>query len=406
MTHAGHGDPVLVTERRPFWEKMLCRMLARTRHGRLTVLFPTGREYHFGNSAQGPSATIRFHRASVLRQVMTGGSLGFARAYMDGDWSTPDLGNVLDLAMANEKDWEKLVKPMALFGRLAHLRHRLRRNSKAGSRRNIAFHYDLGNDFYRLWLDRSMTYSSAIYTRADMPLEEAQREKYGRIIRDLGIGPDDHVLEIGCGWGGFMEQAIRETGCRVTGLTLSKEQAAYARQRLADAGLAERGEIRLEDYRDVRGQFTKIVSIEMFEAVGEEHWPIYFEQVRDLLVPGGEAMIQVITIDESRFELYRRHADFIQTYIFPGGMLPTVTNFGEIAEKARLKVQDCFRFGRDYERTLLVWDRAFQATWAKIAPLGFDERFFRMWHYYLHYCAAGFRTGRIDVAQFRLAKSA
>ncbi|MFD1744583.1 class I SAM-dependent methyltransferase [Rhizobium helianthi] len=404
MTHAGHGDPAFITERRPFWERMLCRMLERTRQGRLTVVFPSGREYRFGSAASSHTATICFNSPRALRRILSGGGLGFARAYMDGDWTTPDLNSVLDLAIANEKDWAKLAKPMALMARLAHLRHRLRRNSKAGSRRNIAFHYDLGNDFYRLWLDPSMTYSSAIFRREDATLEEAQHEKYARIIRDLNIGPDDHVLEIGCGWGGFMEQAIRETGCRVTGLTLSKEQAAFARKRLADAGITEKGEIRLEDYRDVRGQFTKIVSIEMFEAVGEEHWPIYFEQVRELLVPGGEAMIQVITIDESRFEHYRRHADFIQTYIFPGGMLPTITNFGEIAEKAKLKVQDCFRFGRDYEKTLLLWDRAFQSAWPRILPQGFDERFYRMWHYYLHYCAVGFRTGRIDVAQFRLAK--
>lgn len=406
MTHAGHGDPILFAERTPLWERLICRMLARTRHGRLTVVFPGGREHHFGEGRQGPNATIRFSRSRVLRRIVAGGSLGFARSYMDGDWSTPDLGQVLDLAIANEKDWAKLARPMALMARVAHWRHRLRHNSKSGSRRNIAFHYDLGNGFYRHWLDRSMTYSSAIYTHPEASLEEAQREKYGRIIRELNIGPDDHVLEIGCGWGGFMEQAIRETGCRVTGLTLSKEQAAFARQRLSEAGLADKGEIRLQDYRDCRGQFSKIVSIEMFEAVGEEHWPIYFEQVRELLQPGGQAMIQVITIDESRFEHYRRHADFIQTYIFPGGMLPTLSGFAEIARTARLKVEDCFRFGRDYERTLLVWDKAFRATWPKIAPLGFDERFFRTWHYYLHYCAAGFRTGRIDVAQFRLEKAA
>lgn len=404
MTHAGHGNPTVFTERRPFWQRTLCRMLASTRQGRLTVVFPDGQEFAFGNSATGPSATICFTKARVLRRILTGGGLGFARAYMDGDWTTPDLNAVLNLAIANEQDWAKLAKPMKLVARFAHLRHRLRRNSKAGSRRNIAFHYDLGNEFYRLWLDPSMTYSSGIYAREDFTLEEAQNEKYDRIIRDLNLGPDDHVLEIGCGWGGFMERAIRTSGCRVTGLTLSREQAAYAEKRLADAGFAERGEIRLEDYRDVKGRFTKIVSIEMFEAVGEEHWPIYFNRVHDLLVPGGEAMIQVITIDESRFEHYRRHADFIQTYIFPGGMLPTITNFGESAERAKLRVKNCFRFGRDYERTLLAWDRAFQSTWPKILPLGFDERFYRMWHYYLHYCAAGFKAGRIDVAQFRLAK--
>jgi cyclopropane-fatty-acyl-phospholipid synthase len=402
MTHASHGNPLVATDRLPLWERLICRMLRRTRHGRLTVIFPSGREYHFGDQSRGPTATIQFHRSRVLSRVIAGGGLGFARSYMDGDWETPDLGQVLDLAIANERDWAGLSRPMALIGRLAHLRHRLRRNSRAGSRRNIAFHYDLGNEFYRAWLDPSMTYSSAIFTRPDVNLRQAQEEKYARIIRELNITAEDHVLEIGCGWGGFMEQAIRTTQCRVTGLTLSKEQAAYARERLETAGLSDRADIRLEDYRDVKGQFTKIVSIEMFEAVGEEHWPTYFEQVRKLLVPGGQAMIQVITIAEDRFEHYRWHADFIQTYIFPGGMLPTLSGFATLAEKARLAVKDCFRFGRDYERTLLIWDRAFRAQWGKIAPLGFDERFFRMWHYYLHYCAVGFRNERIDVAQFKL----
>jgi cyclopropane-fatty-acyl-phospholipid synthase len=406
MSHAGERENSLVADRAPLWERILVRMLSGTRHGRLTIVFPGGREHHFGDGTNGPCATIRINRSRILRRVMAGGGLGFARAYMDGDWETPDLSQVLDLALANEQAWEKLDRPMALMARIAHLRHRLRRNSKAGSRRNIAFHYDLGNTFYKVWLDRSMTYSSAIYTTPEMSLEAAQQEKYARIIRELAITEADHVLEIGCGWGGFMEQAIRETGCRVTGLTLSREQAAFATERLAEAGLSSNGEIRLQDYRDCTGQFTKIVSIEMFEAVGEEHWPVYFEQVRDLLVPGGEAMIQVITIDESRFEQYRRHADFIQTYVFPGGMLPTISGFAAIASKARLTVKDCFRFGRDYDRTLLAWDRTFNAMWPKIAPLGFDERFFRTWHYYLHYCAAGFRSGRIDVAQFRLENPA
>ncbi|MCO5732821.1 cyclopropane-fatty-acyl-phospholipid synthase family protein [Rhizobium sp. SSA_523] len=406
MTHADHGNPMLFAERAPFWERLICRMLAHTRHGRLTIIFPSGREHHFGEDKQGPKASIHVIRPRALRRILSGGGLGFARSYMDGDWTTPDLSQVLDLAIGNEKDWAPLARPLALVARLAHLRHRLRRNSKSGSRRNIAFHYDLGNSFYRLWLDRSMTYSAAIYADPQASLEEAQREKNARIIRELAIGPDDHVLEIGCGWGGFMEQAIRETGCRVTGLTLSKEQAAFAKQRLADAGCGARAEIRLEDYRDCRGRFSKIVSIEMFEAVGEEHWSIYFDQVRRLLIPSGQAMIQVITIDESRFDHYRRHADFIQTYIFPGGMLPTLSGFDTLARSAGLSVSDCFRFGRDYERTLLDWDRRFRSAWSAIAPMGFDPRFLRMWHYYLHYCAAGFRTGRIDVAQFRLHTAA
>jgi cyclopropane-fatty-acyl-phospholipid synthase len=249
-----------------------------------------------------------------------------------------------------------------------------------------------------------MTYSAAVFEHEAQPLPEAQRAKYDRILKALRIGPQDHVLEIGCGWGGFMEHAVSRTGCRATGLTLSTEQAQYARARLAAAGLCNRAEVRLQDYRDCEGRFTKVVSIEMFEAVGEENWRLYFDRLRQLLAPGGQAMIQVITIDETRFEQYRRNADFIQTYIFPGGMLPSPTIFRERAVASGLAIRDSFSFGRDYEKTLLHWERAFVENWPAIRPLGFDERFFRMWLYYLHYCAAGFRTGRIGVYQFRLER--
>ena len=388
----------------PIWQRMICNWASRLTHGHLTLLFPGGEEHHVVGPEPGPSAVLKFNNARPVWRLLSSGTLGFSRSYMDGDWDSPDIAGFLELAIANEGNWEGLMSPSALLGKLALLRHKLRRNSKAGSRRNIAFHYDLGNDFYRQWLDTTMTYSSALYAHPSQPLAEAQAAKYQRIVEQLALGPDDHVLEIGCGWGGFAEHAIRASGCRVTGLTLSKEQAAYARARLEAADLSEHCDIRLEDYRDVKGHFTKIVSIEMFEAVGEENWPVYFNRVRDLLVEGGRAIVQVITIDENRFEQYQREADFIQTYIFPGGMLPSVERFEESAQKAGLQTRDAFRFGLDYERTLLTWDRSFIAHWSTIAPLGFDERFFRMWRYYLHYCAAGFRTGRLDVVQFELAK--
>ncbi|MDQ0455504.1 SAM-dependent methyltransferase [Rhizobium paknamense] len=404
MTHADQQASTISLTKAPFWQRVLGRWAARLSHGRLTVIFPDGREMHVEGREAGPSAVLKINRARTVWRLLTGGGLGFSRAYLEGDWDSPDIATFLELAIANQQGWEKVMSPSSLFRRVAWLKHRLRANSRAGSRRNIAFHYDLGNDFYRLWLDETMTYSSALYAHPNQPLAEAQEAKYARIVEQLQIGPHDHVLEIGCGWGGFAEYAIRRTGCRVTGLTLSREQAAYARDRLAKAGLGANADIRLEDYRDVKGSFTRIVSIEMFEAVGEEHWPLYFDRVRALLVEGGRAIVQVITIDESRFEQYRRGADFIQTYIFPGGMLPSVETFESTASASRLKVLDAFRFGRDYERTLLTWDRSFTAHWPQIAPLGFDERFFRMWRYYLHYCAAGFRTGRLDVVQFELAR--
>lgn len=402
MSHAEQQTLVPSYRSAPLWQRILCRWADRLTHGHLTLMFPGGREHHSQGRHHGPSAMLRFNNARAVRRVIAGGSLGFSRSYMDGDWDSPDIAAFLELVIANEHNWQKLMAPSSLLGRLALLRHKLRRNSKAGSRRNIAFHYDLGNDFYRHWLDQTMTYSSALFSHPNQSLVLAQAAKYARIVCELDIRADDHVLEIGCGWGGFAEHAIRSTGCKVTGLTLSKEQAAYAIERLAKAGMSDKADIRLEDYRDVQGKFTKIVSIEMFEAVGEENWPVYFDRVRALLTPGGKAMVQVITIDENRFDHYRRHADFIQTYIFPGGMLPSVERFEACAKRSGLQVVDAFRFGRDYERTLLQWDKSFTAQWSKIAPLGFDERFFRMWRYYLHYCAAGFRTQRLDVVQFEL----
>ncbi|GGF85209.1 cyclopropane-fatty-acyl-phospholipid synthase [Rhizobium wenxiniae] len=386
-----------------FLERILCRWANRLAVGQLTLRFASGREARFVGETSGPTATIEFRTMRPLRRLAAGGSLGFATSYLEGEWETPDLGAVMDLAIANEARWNRMMKasPMAAF--IARIRHRLNRNSKAGSRRNIAYHYDLGNAFYGQWLDETMTYSSAIFSAPRENLADAQKAKYRRIIEELNIGKDDHVLEIGCGWGAFAEEAIRATGCRVTGLTLSKEQAAFAETRLRQAGFEDRADIRLEDYRDCEGTFTKIVSIEMFEAVGEENWQTYFDRVKSLLSPKGQALVQVITIAEERFAHYRSHADFIQAYIFPGGMLPSITAFEATARASELSVEDRFCFGRDYERTLLLWDKAFRENWQRIMSHGFDERFFRMWHYYLQYCAAGFRTGRLDVVQFRLA---
>ena len=402
MSHAEQELRPFLFHSAPLWQRMICRRLSGLTHGRLTLVFPGGQEYVLQGSEAGPHGVISINRGRLVRRLLTGGNMGFARAYMDGDWDSPDISMLIEVALANEHNWLSLSEPSRLSAAIDYLRHRLRRNSKAGSRRNIAFHYDLGNSFYRAWLDETMTYSSALFTRPGETLAEAQNAKYDRIVEELQIGPDDHVLEIGCGWGGFAEYAIAKTGCRVTGLTLSQEQATYARHRLAKAGLSSRSDIRLEDYRDCAGQFSKIVSIEMFEAVGEENWPVYFQRVHELLAPGGKAVVQVITIDEARFYEYRRNADFIQTYIFPGGMLPSITAFREASARQGLNVTDALRFGKDYDRTLMLWDRAFISNWERIEPLGFDERFRRMWQYYLHYCAAGFRTDRIDVVQFTL----
>ncbi|MBW8283722.1 MAG: cyclopropane-fatty-acyl-phospholipid synthase family protein [Rhizobium sp.] len=405
MSHAEQGSSTF-TASRSFWQKILCRFSDRIEKGRLVLQFDGGVEHVAIGALAGPKAVLNVRRPRALMRILSGGTLGFAKAFIEGDVDSPDIGAVLELAVANEDAFSGLMSPSALIGGIARLRHRLRRNSLKGSRRNISFHYDLGNAFYELWLDRTMTYSSALYERPAQGLAEAQEAKYARIVRELGIGPADHVLEIGCGWGGFAEYAIRATGCRVTGLTLSVEQAKFARDRLERAGLSDRADIRLEDYRHCRGEFDKIVSIEMFEAVGEENWPVYFEAVRDRLKPGGNAMVQSITIHEDRFHSYRRNADFIQTYIFPGGMLPSVEAFNAGARRAGLEVGHMLAFGGDYDRTLLAWDHAFVANWPKIETLGFDRRFYRLWRFYLHYCAVGFRAGRIDVVQFRLDRPA
>ncbi|MBB4120381.1 SAM-dependent methyltransferase [Martelella radicis] len=388
------------------WQKPIAGMAARINTGSLTLRFPHGRSTRVSGAKAGPAAEIRLNNPRPLFRLLSEGDLGFARSYIDGDWDTPDLGAVIDLAIANEEELSKTLSSSYLFTQMSRLRHRLRANTKTGSKRNIAFHYDLGNAFYKLWLDETMTYSSALYEGRERSLPEAQTAKYDRILACLQVGPQDRILEIGCGWGGFAEHAARTTGCHVTGLTLSEEQAKFARKRLADKGLAAQTDIRLEDYRDCRGTFDKIVSIEMFEAVGEENWPVFFETVNQRLAPGGTAVIQSIAIEHHRLNDYRSNPDFIQHFIFPGGMLPSIETFRKGASSAGLAVKDLFSFGNDYARTLLEWEKRFLSEWEAIHPLGFDERFRRMWRYYLNYCASGFSAGRIDVAQFHLMKPA
>ena len=387
-------------DRVPVWERIIQKWASRIVVGTLTIEFPDGRSFYAKGVQQGPDATLMIHSPKFVWQIISGGKLGLARAYMDHNCDSPDIGAVLDLGLANEYYLSSVLSLPVLTRLKANFRHRLRANTKTGSKRNVAFHYDLGNQFYTQWLDETMTYSSGLFTHPDQPLNEAQIAKYDRIIKTLNITKNDQVLEIGCGWGGFAEYAAHMTGCRIVGLTLSKEQAQFAKARMVSAGLSELVEIRIEDYRNCQGRFNKIVSIEMFEAVGEENWPVYFAQLKSLLQQDGEALLQVITIDEARLNDYRRNADFIQTYIFPGGMLPSQEALTEVASQYELQLKDKLMFGKDYEKTLLYWDDAFSKQWHNIEALGFDARFKRMWRYYLHYCAAGFRAGRIDVGQF------
>ncbi len=351
----------------------------------------------------GPSGEIRLLKPmSFARRIATRGHLGLGESYMAGDWDSPDLTALLHCFAANQHALVEVLEG-GWLNRLASLfRHRRRANTKAGSRRNIEAHYDLGNDFYRLWLDPSMTYSSAVFTGDTDTLEQAQANKYRRLLDLLNAEPGQHLLEVGCGWGGLARTAAR-AGLAVTGITLSREQLAWANAAVAGTPLAERLEFRLQDYRDVSERFDHIVSIEMFEAVGEAYWPAYMAMLKRCLAPGGRAALQVITIADALFDDYKASPDFIQLYIFPGGMLPTVGRFDAAAEQAGLRVLARSFHGLDYARTLATWRARFEAELPAVRASGYDERFIRMWRYYLAYCEAGFRDGRIDVMQVALA---
>ncbi len=395
-------------------QKNLPRYFARVfamaqdlRKGRVDFILPDGR--HFRAEGQGPGhvAEIHVHSRDLFARLVREGDLGFCDAYLDGDWSTPDLQAFMDLAHDGNENLYDGFPGMGLVRRFEQLRFWLQRNSKSQARKNISYHYDLGNDFYGLWLDETMTYSSALFHKdAQQSLEAAQQAKYASMVDQMGVDPGDHVLEIGCGWGGFAEYAARERGLRVTGLTISQEQFNYAKERIEKAGLSDLVEFKLQDYRDERGHYDGIASIEMFEAVGEKYWPVYFDTVRDRLKPGRSATLQIITVDHARWDVYKRGVDFIQKYIFPGGMLPSPKVLREQVERAGLVVEKSIEFGKSYDITLRRWHETFNARWDQIASLGFDDRFRRMWNFYLTSCAATFDSGNCDVTQITIRRPA
>ncbi|WP_417488555.1 class I SAM-dependent methyltransferase [Maricaulis sp.] len=389
-----------------FIANRLRRALSDLDAAHLVIELPSGYRVSCGDPEAVAQAEWRLKRWNALLRLGGSGALGFAEGYVNNEWETPDLRALLDvLARAFDQISVAQAKggPSRLIGQVQHW---LNANTRSGSKRNIAFHYDLGNAFYALWLDASMTYSSACFATPDQGLQAAQAEKYRRICVAAQLKPGDHVLEIGCGWGGFAEVAARDFGCRVTGVTLSTEQLDYARTRIARAGLSNQVDLQIRDYRDIDETYDAIVSIEMFEAVGEAHWPVYFDQLAHCLKPGGYAALQVITLREADFDHYRGTVDFIQKYVFPGGMLPPPSALAREARRAGLDDIDACMFGEDYANTLQHWHAGFNATWPQIRELGFDDRFARIWRYYLAYCEAGFRSGRCDVGQFVYRKPA
>jgi cyclopropane-fatty-acyl-phospholipid synthase len=375
------------------------------RYGSVVWMLPTGEQVRCTGTEPGPDIRIQVKDYRFLRRCMTAGAIGFAEGYMADEWDTPDLAHLLTGFAMNFDRLNVLVEGNPIVRAVNFVMHMLHRNDRKGSRKNIHAHYDLGNHFYSKWLDRTMTYSAAVYEKPGQPLDQAQHQKYAALARSMALQPGQSVLEIGCGWGGFAEFAAREVGAKVTGITISQEQYDFARKRLFEQGLAEKTDIRLIDYRDVEGQFDRVASIEMFEAVGEAYWPTYFNKVNEVLSPGGRAGLQIITIRDELFGVYRRQADFIQKYIFPGGMLPSETRLKQEIDRAGLDWQSVMRFGQDYADTLAEWTVRFDAAWDDIRKQGFDDRFRRMWRYYLAYCEAGFRTERTDVIQLSVGKA-
>lgn len=390
----------------PLLFRMMLRYMETLDYGSVVMQLPNGRSVLLtsGNPAE-ETAVIRIRDYAMAWRTLTGGTIGCYESYADEQWETPDLAQLLYVLARNVETINRLCTGNPVFQTFNKLVHRGNRNTKSGSRRNIMAHYDLGNAFYEKWLDPSMTYSSALFASPDQPLEAAQEEKYRALAEQIGLREGDHVLEIGSGWGGFAEVAAKHYGAKVTGLTISPEQHAYASARMQREGLNDRVEIRLQDYRDVDGQFDRIASIEMFEAVGKEYWPAYFSKVHDVLKEGGKAGLQIITIADHLYPDYAKGVDFIQRYVFPGGMLPSPGELDREFAGAGLRLEKVRSFGIDYATTLRQWHDRFLATWDDLTGLGFDDRFRKLWRFYLAYCEAGFRAGTTDVAQFSVVRA-
>jgi cyclopropane-fatty-acyl-phospholipid synthase len=389
----------------PLTARLTLLFAARLQRGTLEVSLPNGRRLRFGGIEPGPAAVMIINDLGFGRRFISGGDIGIAEAYLRGEWETPDLTQFLLLFCVNHDLSENMLEHRPFVRLWQRLRHLMNRNTKLRAKRNIFAHYDLGNRFYESWLDETMTYSSALFAQGASDLATAQRCKYESLAREIRLGSGQTLLEIGCGWGGFAEFAAQNYDVRVVGLTISRKQFDYAKERIFAAGLGDKVDIRLQDYRDELGIYDRIASIEMIEAVGAEYWPTYFGQLRDRLMPGGVAGIQAITIQDRFFEGYRREIDFIRRYVFPGGMLPSPGILRDLGDRFGLPLIAEKVFGDDYPRTLAAWRDRFRSAWPNLTPLGFDERFRRLWEYYLAYCEAGFLSRNIDVRQMIFAKA-
>jgi cyclopropane-fatty-acyl-phospholipid synthase len=382
--------------------RFLLAILSNLHCGRLTLTLPDGSQHQFSGAMSGPDSDLTIHTESALRRLLHDGKMGFCEAFMDGEASSQSLPTLIELAVLHDKYLENALKTNIFRQAGLRLFHMLRRNNKLGSAKNIAHHYDIGNSFYEAWLDPTMTYSSAVFDSETDDLTTAQLNKYKRLAELADIQPGDRVLEIGCGWGGFAKFVSQHIGAHVTGITISQAQLAYAEASLAEAGLQNKVDLKLMDYRDLQGRFDKIVSIEMFEAVGQAYWPVYFDTISRMLKSGGRAVIQSITINHDAFQSYRDQPDFIQRYIFPGGMLPSMPMLQTPVAQAGLELVAENGYASDYARTLQEWRARFLASWPSLAGDKFDNRFRRMWELYLAYCEGGFRAGMIDVKQILL----
>ncbi len=389
----------------PFF-RVILEAASRLQTGVMILALPDGRILKYDSGEADPvTGIIHVHDWAMGRRTALGGTVGFYETYADGQWSTPNLTNALWVLSNNVSALKDRMIGNRLFKIFDHLAHLLNKNTKSGSKKNIMAHYDLGNRFYEQWLDPTMTYSSARFTEPGMALDKAQTEKYRALAKQIGLQSGETVLEIGSGWGGFAEFAAGEVGANVTGVTISQEQYDYARERLQRQGLNEKVDIQLRDYREIEGTFDKVASIEMFEAVGKEYWTTYFDKIRDSLKPSGRAGLQIITIRNDLYPDYERGVDFIQRYIFPGGMLPSPSVLRDYAGKSGLAVNESQSFGIDYADTLRQWHQRFIDQWGEISKLGFDSKFKKLWEFYLSYCEAGFRSGSTDVVQVALSKA-